>query len=223
MPEDVNNADPGTAQTTPAGDNSPTADGGQTNTPDSAELANLVQSQVAEQFKALRNSLFAEVRRISKPGASQKPTQQNGDGDAEATIADRLKVLEEEKAQVDADRRENAIRSALTSSGVPSERQDIALDHLERRIGSKIAYDRDTRKVVYREFEGDSAREVADYIKDFLKTPTGEIFLPAPATGQLPNGRNKSGGGKPPYADLPAEKRLSMTFAEQAAYVAANG
>lgn len=184
-------AAPAAAQTTAEGGNANAQSGGATLQPE-------IQAAIQEGIKAafggktpeeFRNTLFAAVRRGTPAAQTPEPVAKAKDGEPE--MRERVRLLEEERQQVAADRREASILSALTAAGVPADRQDAALDHLERRFGSKIKYNRESRQVEFTEFEGDTPKPVTAFVSEFLKQPKGQIFLPPPATGSVPRGQGQ--------------------------------
>ena len=205
-------AAPAAAQTSAEGGNANAQSGGVILQPE-------IQAAINDGIKAafggktpdeFRNSFFAAQRRnasVTQPAG--EPAQKKSEADI--TIEARVKTLEARERQVEVDERERSILSALTSAGVPADRQDAALDHLERRFGSKIKYNRDTRQGEFSEFEGDTPKPVSAFVSEFLKQPKGQIFLPAPSTGGVPRGQGLRQAPARAYHEMPKEERLKMS------------
>ena len=202
--ESVASGAPGTPQKTPeSAPSGSTVPGTVSQEPDKKYVSS---EDFRAGLEALKNSFFAELRR-AKDTESKPASKPN----AEKALDERVAELERERAAVRQERCVVAIERHAKDAGVPGDAVEFLTEHLTRKY--KLDYDADRREVVYRD-EFEQPKPVGELISSFLKTPKGQMFLPAPGVGGVPRGGSKPQGKQ--YLEMTLEDRLKMTPAQEA-------
>lgn len=226
MPNDVPNPATGAPDRTDAtgNPNAPAGDPGQPqNRPTEAPAA-----VSREEFQKLQRTIDWMASRVKAVDPSNPKTRQDiPDDEKENTLRKRVDALESRQVRYAQKRRVDALRDAARSEGVPADRLDILVNHLDRQFGERLIYDDNADAVRIRdELIDDRFDAVETQVRTFLKSASGQMFFNAPNVSSIPrNGSGNGGGGtgKVPYADLPSEQRLKMQPHERSAYIRANG
>lgn len=128
------------------------------------------------------NSLAAALRRDNKGGSKgteNQPPAAKGTAEQEATLRGRIEALEADRREVEAERRNIAIRSAASAAGVAEDRLDIFVDHVNAKHGERIKVD---KRTVFAEDELGQPVELKDFVGGLVSKLE---FFKAPA--QVPN------------------------------------
>ena len=177
----------------------PAPSGGTPNAPAANAPAPLTADQVKGIVQELVNPIFAEVRRL-KDSTPPPPAK----SDAEKSIAERIRAVEETQAKANARLRLGAIRDAAREGGVLADRMRPFEAWLEAEHGARIRLEGDNG-VHLDEFERPTP--LKDYVSGILKTGVGEMFRAPVKTPQVP------AGGRPAQA-APADGRTYMDLTQ---------
>ena len=202
--ESVASGAPGTPQKTP--ESAPSGSTGPGTVSQEPDKKFVSSEDFRAGLEALKNSFFAELRRVKD--ADSKPASKPN---AEKALDERVAEIEKREAIVLQRQCVVAIKGVAKDAGVPSDAVDFITEHLTKK--HRLDYSQERDEVIYYD-DYDQPKPVAELVHAFLKTPKGQILLPAPGVGGVPRGGSKPQGKQ--YLEMTLEERLKMTPAQEA-------
>lgn len=184
---------------TPGSPGSPAPGQQTTGSPQSPGISETTPSvtDLAKQFAAFQaatgarlDGLSATVNRVEKAAVPKSADPPKADP---AGLTEKVQALEKRQAALDERAKQVALREAANQLGISGPAQDVLIDRLRARNAQAIIVDESTGAVRMR----DQDREVAlpDFLRAYLQTDEGKLFIPPKANPQLPAPGGATPGG----------------------------
>lgn len=155
-----------------------------------------LKATIADLQKQVKFAVAKLTKGASTPAEPQDPadpTPAPRQSKADKEISERLKVLEDERAEARKERVNAAVETLATKLGIDPEWLDDFKSHVERNYGSKIAFDDTSKSVVFRPSEYEDSKSFSQWGAEMAQAGKFNKYRPGKQTPQ--SGPNKSASG----------------------------